>query len=112
MSTKERIINLCSHDITIKDAQGNNIVFEPSGKECRVEVLPKDVHYHAGIALYNDVYGDVENLPGAKEGVIYIVSARVVNALNGSRGDVFAPGRQVPGKSGKVNYSIGLRRKF
>ena len=107
-----KIINLCSHDISIKDIHGKIRIFKPSGTECRVNPHPKDVEYHDGIAMYTEVYGDIENLPEIKDGVIYIVSARVTNALNGARPDILSPGRQEKSKIGKVMFSMGLRRKF
>ena len=113
MGKENKFINLCSHEVTIKDSCNVSRTILPSGEECRVEVLPKDVFYHDGVAISTDVYGDVENLPGAREGVMYIVSSRVINALNGSRKDVVTLGRQVKDRfTRKVNHSIGLRRKF
>lgn len=113
MSKKDRFVNLCSHSIEVKDMYGKVRTFDPSGDECRVGTHPKDVTYHDGVEIFTEVYGDVENLPAAKEGVMYIVSAKVTNALNGSRKDVVSPGRQVNFTgSKKVKYSLGLRRKF
>ena len=109
----QKIVNLCAHDLTIKDAAGHIRVICPSGKECRVDVLLKDVEYHDGIEVHTDVYDAVHDLPEERKGVLYVVSAKVTNALNGSRNDVVSPGRQIKDKTtGKVLFSIGLRRKF
>lgn len=109
---KDKIINLCSHDISLKDSCGKTRVYAPGGPECRVKIHPKDIEYHDGVAIHTEVYADVENLPDEKDGVIYIVSARVTNALNGTRKDIVSPGRQHKNTIGKVMFSMGLRRKF
>ncbi len=113
MNTADSFNNLCSHDIVVTNINGKKITLHPSGEVCRVKVLPKDVHYHHDIAISRDVYGDVENLPAPKKGIIYIVSAKVLNALNGSRIDVVSPGRQIKDdNTGRTGFSVGLRRKF
>ncbi len=112
MKVKDEIINLCSHEISIEDASGKIVKIMPSAPECRVKLLPKDIHYHANVRVYRDVYDDVKNLPPPKKGVLYVVSAKVTNALNGARADVVSPGRQSRDKGGNVLYSIGLRRKY
>ena len=108
----EIIINLCSHDIAIEDIFGEVHKIAPGGPECRVGVLPKDIMYHGKFAVHGDVYGDIVNLPEEKEGVLYVVSARVTNTLNGIRPDIVSPGRQIKNTNGGVRYSKGLRKKF
>lgn len=74
-------VNLTPHAIVLNDGR----VFEPSGVVARVSNTFTD--------FVDDVcevrYGDLENVPAPKEGVIYIVSAMVLAASN--RADLVAP---------------------
>ena len=79
-----RSINLTPHAIKLNDGR----VFDPSGTIARVTSSFTDFDAN-GVA--RQVFGDVQNLPAATDGTMYIVSALVLGALNGSRSDVVAP---------------------
>ena len=75
-------INLTPHAIALNDGR----IFAPSGSVARVTSSFSDI--------VDDVcevqYGEVENLPVACDGVVFIVSAMVLGACKG-RNDVVAP---------------------
>lgn len=54
--------------------------------------------------------GAVEGLPDAQDGVAYIVSRPVAEALKGSRDDLYIPGLGVRDKDGKIIGCKGLSR--
>ena len=75
-------INLTPHPISLNDGR----VFAPSGTVARVTTSFTDI-----IGDICEVcYGEVENLPGPQQGIIYIVSAMVLSACK-DRQDVVAP---------------------
>jgi len=102
------IINLTPHDINVVDDNGNVHTFPRSGTIARVDT---HTEYHRGWEVYEgeDVWiplaherdGEVIDLPEPKDGVDYIVSARVRNAVP-HRKDVFSPGGLVRDDDGKV----------
>ena len=59
-----------------------------------------------GMPVYKTEYGDIEGLPPESAGTVYLVSRLVLDALQGTRSDVFAPGQAVRDETGKV---IGCR---
>lgn len=84
------VINLTPHAITLH-FEGEETTFPVSDTIARVPqktiVIDKTV---AGFPVYTSTYGQVE-IPEAVEGTVYIVSAMVMSALNGTRNDVVAP---------------------
>ena len=81
-------INCTPHELCVHDSKGGVVKYPPSGNLPRVA---------AGFSDFNDkgicqtTFGDVENLPDQVDGVYLVVSAMVLTALHGSRGDVVAP---------------------
>ena len=76
-------INLTPHAIALNDGR----VYPASGTIARVTA-----GYSAIVAdVCVQTFGDVQDLPEAVDGVLYIVSAMVLGALNGKRNDVVAP---------------------
>jgi hypothetical protein len=74
-------INCTPHSIVLNDGR----VFEPSGNIPRVSSS-----YSAVVDdVCEQVFGQVENLPAAKDDVLYIVSGMVLGAS--SRDDLVAP---------------------
>lgn len=76
-------INLTPHPIALNDGR----VFNPSGDVARVSVSFAEPDGDVS----EQVFGEVYYLPEPMPGLVYIVSALVLGALNGSRPDVVAP---------------------
>lgn len=90
----QKLINLTSKPLTFVTAEGMQTI-HPSGHTCRCKVDQHVIRTHAGVPVYQSVYGPVEGLPEPAEGVIYVVPTVVLHALeyNGiHRQDVAAPG--------------------
>lgn len=83
-----KYINLTKHAINLSDGRA----FEPSGQWANVEstygTIVDDVAHK--------VNGAIQNLPDPVEGVRYIVSGVILDALNGSRDDVVGPASDHP----------------
>jgi hypothetical protein len=98
--TKMKFVNLTPHEIN--PIGGDSIA--PSGDVARVstrniEVLP---------GFFAQETGEVQGLPGAQEGVLFIVSAMVRLAVP-ERGDVVSPGELVRNEQGQP---VGCRGFF
>lgn len=76
-------VNCCLHPIALNDGR----LFQPSGHVARVAATYSE--FEDDICLQG--FGAVEGLPEPQEGTVFIVSALVLGALNGSRPDVVAP---------------------
>ena len=89
-------VNLTPHEITVYDSTGQNVILKipPSGKVARVSVFSRVIGEINGIPIRRAEYGEVQDLPEPKEGVIYIVSTVLLIALREkgiARDDVVAP---------------------
>jgi len=82
-------INLTPHPITIQTAN-DDLVLQSSGV-ARCDVRRELVGQINGVIIHRNAFGKIEGLPEPQEGVFYIVSFPVLQALNGTRPDVFAP---------------------
>jgi len=83
----KKFVNLCPHAIVMNDGRS----FPPSGVVARVEESFTPFNSD-GIAT--QMFGDVQGLPAPQEGVYYIVSGYVSNAIlkaGGKRPDVITP---------------------
>jgi len=86
-----KLINLTPHNVVIVDEQGNVILdIPPSGQVARVRVKQTPTGEVCGIPVVQTTFEGVENLPGPREGVIYVVSSMVAQVVSG-RQDVVAP---------------------
>lgn len=102
----QKLVNLTPHAITLMDDNENIIfVIEPSGNIARVSVRTERTETfeinNMEIATSKSVYGEVENLPEAEEGVIYIVSSLVAQRVP-ERSDVFIPNESVRDDKGRI----------
>jgi len=94
MTDKIEIVNLTPHEITIYMSNGQVLRIPPSGVIARVSVSAKIIGEVNNIPIRAIEYGEVQNLPEPKPGVVYIVSIIVLMALKSKgivRNDVFAP---------------------
>jgi hypothetical protein len=83
-----KFVNLTPHAITVEGLG----VIPASGSVARVSVNSTDVGTVGGVRLRAQLKGQVSGLPAPTEGVTYIVSGMVLDALGGTRrGDVVAP---------------------
>jgi hypothetical protein len=83
-----QFVNLTPHAITVEGLG----TIPASGQVARVSVAQRDMGTRGGIRLRQSVKGMVEGIPAPVDGVTYIVSGMVLDALAGSRmADVVAP---------------------
>ena len=92
-----KVLNFTPHDIVLN----NGVVYESVGSaRCSAEFSEFDEN---GVATVS--YGKVNGLPEPVDGVVYIVSAMVLDALRGVRDDLVAPATGHPDcvrENGKV----------
>jgi hypothetical protein len=82
-------INLTPHPITVINQDGESVTFSSQGV-ARVSVRTETMPSVGGFRLQKQVFGEVENLPDATEGVVFIVSGMVLSQCK-NRADVVAP---------------------
>jgi len=99
-------VNLTTHEVNDVGA-GNT--YPPSGMVARTDRNTKDIYYGKTLVV-TTVYSDVFGLPEPKHDTMYIVSAVVLNALDGSRSDCVSPYRPVRDETGKTTGCLGFRR--
>lgn len=102
----KKLVNLTPHAITLMDDDTNVIsVIEPSGDVARVSVRTERTETLAfndmEISTSKSVYGEVEGLPEAEDGVVYIVSSLVAQRVP-EREDVFIPNESVRDDKGRI----------
>jgi len=98
-------INLTPHDLVIIKDDGDTVTIASTGEPARVSAKITDVDEIGGITIGQQSFGDVTGLPAPQDGVVYIVSALVANAVN--RADVLYPADFVRNDKGQV---VGARR--
>lgn len=93
------LVNLTPHSINVN---GNSI---PSDKDSytipRVDMNRTQVNSIHGIPIYNNVIGEVKDLPVENDGVFYIVSALVRLACP-HRKDLLSPGNLIRDNDGNI----------
>lgn len=100
------IINLTPHAVNFVTDAGESILsVAPSGTIARVSSSITKTGEIAGLPVTETVFGEVQDLPGQEEGVIYITSSLVAQRVP-ERNDVFIPNELVRNEQGKV---IGCR---
>lgn len=108
------IINMTPHAVTLMDNENTIIkVVAPAGMTIRLTQETEVVGSLDGIPLTRTKYGDplvvseegTSAMPAVEEGVYYVVSAMVKNALP-ERADFLVPAEQVRDEAGRV---IGCR---
>ena len=83
-----KFINLTPHALTVEGLG----TIPTSGSIARVSVAQRDMGTRGGVRLRQSVRGMVEGIPAPADGITYIVSGMVLDALAGARpNDVVAP---------------------
>ena len=104
------IINLTPHDITITNGT-RTLTIKPSGL-ARCEETSEEIKVvEDWIPVFRTTYGKISGLPEPKENTIYVVSARVAQALketNPERTDVMIPAKTLRDSEGNIIGCTGL----
>lgn len=100
-------VNLTPHEI-VETTTGAK--FPSSKQTARVSVRYTKNGEVDGIPLFEAQYGEVEGLPEPQQGIVYIVSSLVLEAMKGKRSDIVAPGELVRDKSGQPIGCLGFKR--
>ncbi|MFV1943465.1 hypothetical protein VPH49_21875 [Pseudomonas luteola] len=90
----QQMVNLTPHALTFVTSAGA-INVPPSGQMSRARYEAAHVTDVAGIPAYRNLLSTPDGLPPPQDGVIYVVSAMVQQALRANgieRHDVFSPG--------------------
>lgn len=107
----KKLLNCTGHPIDIELIDGTFYRVPASGIMVRQHSIDINRVFRIGkIPVSMSILGDVIGLPQPAEGVIYIVSTMALQALNGSRPDVFAPGELIRDEKGKVLGCRGLKQ--
>jgi hypothetical protein len=105
-----KLVNLTPHLIRVQDGE---ILELPSEGVARVTITDEIIGDVDGIPVVAGTPGEVTGIPDPVSGVIFIVSAIVLSALNGTRRDVMAPdtGPTAIRKDGQVWAVTRLRAR-
>lgn len=101
-----QIINLCPHEINIKDANGKLWYLPLSEKPARVLTDFCAAFYLGTIGVFQEVFRENINLPPVTENTMYIVSRQVVT-YNPARKDLLYPGATY--SENGVTFCAGLK---
>ena len=101
-----KFVNLTKHEI--KDLISGEYYPVPENSAV-VNVDEVIVSEEGGTQITKLIYKDIVGLPNPVDGVRYIVSAVILNALNGSRNDCVAPARPLRDSKGAVLGCRGFR---
>ncbi|BAM32872.1 hypothetical protein HW260_02090 [Helicobacter cinaedi] len=101
-----KLINLTLHNLTIHNGEGESTTIAPSGIVARVAAEKENTGCIDGIPVFKTSFGEIQDLPEAQEGVIYVASLLVVQAAK--RADVFSPGELLRDEAGQPVGCLGL----
>lgn len=100
------ILNLTPHNLTIHNGEGESTTIAPSGIVARVAAEKENTGCIDGIPVFKTAFGEIQDLPEAQEGVIYVASLLVAQAAK--RADVFSPGELLRNEQGQPIGCLGL----
>lgn len=103
-----KIINLTPHEVSVI-LEDRAIHFPVSGTVARCDCSKNRIGILDGIPINKSTYGDVSGLPKQADGVYYIVSSFVANALP-ERKDLLYPDDLVRDDTGAVIGCKGFGR--
>ncbi len=101
-----KTINLTPHNLAIHNGEGEVTEIAPSGIVARVAATKSQTGCIDGIPVFKTAFGEIQDLPEAKEGVIYVTSLLVAQATK--RADVFSPGELLRNEQGQPIGCLGL----
>ena len=104
----KEFVNLTHHEIVLLNRKGEMLNIPPSGQIARVQYTPVMVDEVQGVPVMKLEYGEPVGLPEPKEGVYYLVSSTVKNAVGLSRPDVVA-NYGIERVDGAPKYARGVR---
>jgi len=111
MAKMPEIVNLTPHKLDIELVDGSFLQIPPSGKIARHSSTVASRIFRIGkIPIDRVVFGDVIGLPGPKPNTIYVVSLIVLQELQGTRMDVYAPGELIRDQWGRTIGCRGLKQ--
>jgi len=104
------VLNLTPHVLNIVTPEGV-VTIERGATVARVATLRVEGAPVAGIPTWETTFGEVTDLPAAREGVVLVVSALVQGHPSvRERADVFSPGEPVRDAAGTILGARGLSR--
>lgn len=106
----DRVINLTPHPLNLITDSGSVVTIPVSGELARVSqtrtlVGHIEIDGHP-FPVHQSEFGDVTGLPDPVDGVVYVVSAIVANAVKGERDDCRIVDDAVRDEDGRI---IGVR---
>src|SRR5690606_42059691 len=101
------IVNLTPHEINFR--AGGRSLYLPSSGTARIQMKKEKIGEIDGIPVNRTIPGKVEGLPEEQEGVVYIVSRVVVEAMP-DRKDLFFPDELIRDEKGRVIGCSALGR--
>lgn len=104
-----KFINLTPHEINIYSGEELVKTVPASGTVARCSQREEVLGKIDGIFITKQVFGAVQGVPDREEGVAYIVSRIVADALT-FRDDLFIPGPMVRDENGRVIGCQGLSK--
>lgn len=104
------LVNVTPHDLTILSDAGS-LELPRSGHVARVKVERELVEVIGTFEVTRARFGELEGLPEAAEGVVYVASLLAAQAAAAiGRADVLAPGELVRDAAGQPTGCRGLTR--
>lgn len=91
-----KFINLTPHEIVLCGMK------LPSEGLARCATLEQQIKVIDGVRVNHRTFGEVSGLPEPKEGIVYIVSALVAQAVSGQRDDVYVVDETVRDSEGRI----------
>lgn len=104
-----KFVNLTPHEINVMGISGDVITIPTSGTVARLKTGIAQIGEAEGVRFTKTVFGEPEGLPEPEDGVVFLVSQLIKNALP-RRSDLGVPAEIVRDAEGKILYaqSIGL----
>ena len=105
-----KFLNLTPHPLKIYDELGKEVLSLMPAENMRTPRVMQtnarigEVH---GVPIFQPEFGAVSNLPPAVDGVVYIVSRMVRQAVEG-REDIVCPGPAIRDELGNIKGARGL----
>ena len=100
-----QIVNLTPHEIRIGDVR----IPSAGLARCATVAVPLYVR-GCPVPVVRQRFGEVTGLPDPEEGVIYVVSMPVAQAVGRDRDDIFVPGEQIRDEQGRIIGCKSLAR--